>query len=131
MLPAYAAEYTNKTMDTQSSFYVVAQNSPVTLNLPRGAFLPTKDGYCVSFIKEHGFEAFKGNAYEWSKYINSDIGWIGSAVLLDEGPYQHLALIIGTEGGYNLVEQNYEGLYIITYRTIPFDYPKIVGFVHL
>jgi len=81
-------------------------------------------------VKEHGFEAFKGDAYEWKKYINSDIGWPGNAVLLDEGPYQHLALVLETrEDGYYIVEQNYEGLYKVSYRLIPFNYKNIVGFI--
>ncbi|MEK9208368.1 MAG: hypothetical protein AAB922_07820 [Patescibacteria group bacterium] len=112
-----------------SDVYVVATSSPQTLKLPRGGYKPVGNGQCVALLQNNGFKGFKGNARDWKKYINSDIGWIGSAVLLDEGKYQHLALVIGTEGGYNLVEQNYLGEYIVSYRTIPFDYPLIVGFI--
>ena len=109
--------------------YVVATSSSQKPYKALQRYLPAGNGQCVAFLKANGFEGFKGNAHKWKKYINSDIGWVGSAVLLDEGKFQHLALIIGTEDGYNLVEQNYEGLYIVSERTIPFNYPRIVGFI--
>jgi hypothetical protein len=91
---------------------------------------PVGTGFCVPFVQAHGFKDYRGNARDWVQYINSEIGWPGYAVLLDEGGYyQHLALIIGTDGGYNLIEQNYEGLYVVSERTIPFDYDKIIGFI--
>jgi len=87
------------------------------------------NGQCIAFLQANGFEVFKGSAWEWKKYINSDIGWPGYAVLLDEGPYQHVALITGNNEGYQLVEQNYLGEYIVSTRSIPFDYERIVGFI--
>ena len=126
------ADTANEPINTPqfSDVYVVAIISPTTLHKPRGSYKPVGNGECVAFLQAHGFEGFRGNAYEWKKYVNSDIGWVGSAVLLDEGKYQHLALIIGIDGGYNLMEQNYEGLYVVSERTIPFDYPLIVGFIN-
>ena len=124
------ANTTNEPINTPqfSDVYVVA-TSPTTLKIAPERYEPVGDGQCVAFVQAHGFEGFRGNAYQWKKYINSDIGWAGSAVLLDEGKYQHLALIVGTNEGYNLIEQNYEGLYVVSERTIPFDYGKIVGFI--
>ena len=88
------------------------------------------NGQCVSFVQAQGFEDYRGNAYEWKKYINTEIGQLGDVVVLNEGKLGHLAYVIGVENGYQLVEQNYEGKYKISYRTIPFDYPLIVGFIH-
>ena len=90
----------------------------------------SNNGECVNFVQAQGFEDYRGNAYEWDKYVNSNTGQSGDVVLLNEGPYQHLAFIIGTDNSYQLIEQNYKGKYKISYRTIPFDYPLIVGFIH-
>ena len=109
--------------------YVFSQ--PVLIYVPTLIQESVGNGECVAFIQANGYEEYRGNAYEWVKYVNPDIkiGWPGYVVLLDEGPYQHLALITGTDGGYNLVEQNYLGIGIVSSRTIPYDYIKIVGFV--
>jgi surface antigen len=87
------------------------------------------NGQCVAFVQAHGFHDYRGDAYQWKKYATSEIGWLGDAVLLDEGPFMHLALIAGINDGYQLVEQNYIGEYIISTRSIPFDYGRIVGFI--
>lgn len=110
--------------------HTLPQKSHQTLKNARRAYFPVGNGQCVDFVKYNGFEAYSGDAYKWVKYVDKEaFGFPGDAILLDEGPYQHLVLIIGNEGGYNLVEQNYEGLYIVSYRTIPFNYSKIVGII--
>ena|SRR3990167_8186424 len=123
-------------IETASQQYVTAVNAPTLATMPQVAsliekrYIPTGNGQCVDFVKNNGFSGYSGNAYEWAKYVNSEIGWPGYAVLLDEGPYQHLALIIEIrEDGYYIVEQNFIGLYIVSYRTIAFDYTRIEGFI--
>ena len=90
-MTVWAAE---EPLGSYSDNFVVATNSPLNAQNHNISYVPVGNGQCVDFIKAHGFEAFKGNAWEWAKYVNSDIGWPGYAVLLDEGPYQHLALVI-------------------------------------
>ena len=98
-------------------------------DIPKFNLRPTGNGQCVDFIKANGFGKYRGNAHEWAKYINTDKPNIGGVVVLDEGRYGHLALVIGIENGIQLAEQNFEGLYQVSYRTISPDYEKIVGFI--
>ena len=125
--------WASEPQETYSSQFLEASRSPTIVLLASKRLLdasPVGNGQCVAFIQNNGFSGLSGDAWEWKKYVNSDIGWPGYAVLLDEGPYQHLALIIEIrEDGYYIVEQNYEGLYIVSYRTIPFDYNRIEGFI--
>ena len=124
------SENTN-VIGTQLDSYVTSLNSPVIPERLNTKYNSVGDGFCVAFIKSNGFEDYRGNARDWIKYVDpSAIGWPGDAILLNEGGYyKHLALIIGNSGGYQLVEQNYIGIYIISYRTIPYDYPLIEGII--
>ena len=90
---------------------------------------PTGNGQCVDFVKANGFEDFRGNAYQWVKYINTDKPSIGDVVVLSESKYGHLALIVGFDKGIMVAEQNYRGLYIVSTRSIDWGYDKIVGFI--
>ena len=90
---------------------------------------PTPNGQCVEFIKVNGFEGYRGNAQEWAKYINTDKPSIGDVVVLNEGRWGHLALITGFDTGIIVTEQNYKGLYIVSTRSIEWNYKGIVGFI--
>jgi surface antigen len=90
----------------------------------------TLDGYCVSYVQQYGFEAYKGNANEWIKYINSTEPSIGAVVVLKEGPMGHLALVIDYTGEKVFItEQNYLGRGIVSTRWIDRNYPKIIGYI--
>lgn len=119
---------TNGQVIRQSETFIVSKYVPSPPKIKK--YYPVGNGQCVDFVKYNGFQGYSGNAYTWKRYvIKGAFGFPGDAIILDEGPFQHLALIIGNEGGYNLAEQNYEGKYIVSYRTIPFDYSKIVGVI--
>lgn len=119
--------------------YIVDQYIPPTPEPITGVFQPVGNGYCVALLQAHGFSMYAGNANTWSRYIiEGAMGWPGDAILLDEGPtnpdgtrYQHLVRILSIEDdGYYVVEQNGAGgRYVITYRTIQYDYPLIVGII--
>lgn len=128
-LPVFPVEL----VPTKLEAFKMASESP---RIAIGRFKPVGSGQCVDFVQANGYGHLNGNAWEWVKYINSSFGWIGSAVVLNEGK-GHVALIIGTDGGYNLAEQNVEGLPPeetsknpkVNYRTIPFNHDKILGFI--
>jgi len=95
-----------------------------------GVFKPVGNGQCVALLQAHGFEGYTGDAYEWKDRVDPDaFGWPGDAMLLDEGPYQHLVLIYNNTDSHLVVEQNYLGEYIVSTRSIPFDYNKIIGII--
>lgn len=122
-----ASQTSDRHIDTLSSYFVIAQ--PVPYYKPV-SFKPVGNGQCVALVQAHGFEDFRGNAIDWVKYISPGVTpAMGDAILLREGRFWHLAIIIGFDGGYNLVEQNYEGVYTVSYRTISKDYDKIVGII--
>ena len=124
-----AREDTNG-LRTYQDAYVEAFYAPDPPKSLVGQFLPVGNGQCVALLQAHGFENYKGNALEWKVYIDPKaIGWPGDAILLDEGPYQHLVIILSNTDSYNIVEQNYLGEYIISTRSISFDYNKIIGII--
>lgn len=91
---------------------------------------PTEDGWCVSFVQKNGFEAYRGNANEWIKYINSFTPSIGAVVVLSEGKggIGHLALVTAfTEEGVEVYEQNYQQLGVVSHRVI--DSSRVIGYV--
>lgn len=88
------------------------------------------DGQCVSFVQAHGFSEYSGNAGTWKRYVNTTNPRAGDVVVLREGPVGHVALIESVSSqSLDLWEQNYEGPYIVSRRTIPKDYGRIVGFI--
>lgn len=121
---------------------MVALSAPQVIEKPRtGEFKPTGDGYCVSFVQGLGFGAYRGDADDWIVYKNSDVPKVGSVIILREGRWMgkdgkwhtgHLAYVIGVYGNKIwLVEQNYEGKGIVSFRTIDIDYGLIEGYVRL
>jgi len=108
----------------------MAQTSPYWFKMRQGGYLPVGDGQCVAFIQSNGYGAYRGNAEDWKVYINSDVPVIGGVVVLNEGQFGHLALIIDiTDEGIRAVEQNYQGVGIVSYRVLDFNYEGIIGFV--
>ena len=105
---------------TYSDQFIVALNAPQTLKFDLG---PTEDGYCVSFVQKNGFEAYRGNANEWIKYINSFVPSEGAVVVMNYGEIGHLALFHNGE----LWEQNFEGRGIVSHR--PLDKSHVIGYV--
>lgn len=110
--------------------YVVAQTYSYSPKPTHSAYIPVGDGQCVPFIQSHGYGAYRGNAEDWKVYINSDVPVVGGVVVLDESERGHLALILAIVGDKVwIVEQNYEGVGIVSYRTIDVGYAKIAGYV--
>jgi len=95
-----------------------------------GIYIPVGDGQCVAFVQAHGFSKYRGNAYQWAKYINTPTPMVGDAVVFKQGKYGHVALITAVKSSsIQIVEQNYYGLYIIDHREISLSDRSIVGFV--
>lgn len=93
-------------------------------------FAPVGDGQCVAFVQAHGFSEFSGNAGTWKRYINTKNPRAGDVVVLREGPVGHVALLETVASqSLGLLEQNYEGRYIVSRRTISRNYARIVGFI--
>ena len=126
--PAFAD--TPKTQPTPiwQDMFVFATNQP-HYDIPKFNLKPTGNGSCVDLIKANGYGEYRGNAYEWAKYINTDKPSIGDVVVLKEGRFGHLALIVGFDKGIMVAEQNYRGLYIVSTRSIDWDYKRIMGFI--
>ena len=104
---------------------------PLNPKKPLGEFLPVGNYQCVDFVKAHGFSHLRGNAHVWIQYVNSDIPTIGGVVILNESKLGHLALILNyDEQLIYIVEQNYLGLGIVSYRQIERDYSKINGYIY-
>ena len=83
------------------------------------SYSPTKDGYCVSFVKAYGYQQYSGDAWKWTAFINSSVPVIGAVVVLDEGSLDHLAIVTGfSSTSLDLVEQNFEGFGIVSTRSI-------------
>jgi hypothetical protein len=89
------------------------------------------DGWCVAYVQANGFSGYSGNAVEWKRYINVASPSAGDAIVLREGgPIGHVAIVSAVSSqSLLLVEQNYEGRYIVSSRSIPLDYDRIVGFI--
>jgi hypothetical protein len=105
--------------------FLVAINSPLIEK-----YEPVGDGWCVSFVRAHGYEQYSGNAFSWWKYTDTDKPKVGGVVVLNESRAGHLALITDVASdSFEVVEQNYKGLYQISSRSIDFGYNKIVGFI--
>lgn len=92
----------------------------------------TSDGWCVSFVRQNGFEKYTGDADRWLTYVNSQIPEVGSVIVLDEGPIGHLALVEEvTIDTIKVIEQNYLGRWIVSERTLDRSYKNILGYVTL
>ena len=92
---------------------------------------PTEDGWCVSFVRSHGFEEYNGDAHTWKRFINALEPIVGSAIVLDEGTDGHVALITAvSSGSLDLIEQNFEGLGIVSTRSLDRFSTSIVGYIH-
>ena len=123
-IPVWAAELP----EIPQSPYVIAL-SPPSIG-PKIAPESTLDGFCVSFVQQNGYGHLRGNAHEWVKYVNSEEPLIGSVVVLDEGKFGHLALVEDFDRNtIEIIEQNYEGRWIVSRRIIKRDYPRMLGFV--
>ena len=123
MLPAYGAEYTNKTMDTQSSFFVQSTNIPLT---PRQT--PKIASSCIEFAKAYlGRSGEKwGNAGDLKPSV--DKPYVGGLVLTRESRWGHVAVITRiTETHILVVEANYiPG--VISTRSLSVDNYLIKGY---
>ena len=118
----------SQTEITYDSPYIVATNSPVTLeNALYEEFdpTPTSDGYCVSFVQKNGFSGFRGNANEWIKYIDPNIKepQEGYAVVLSYGEIGHIGVFHAGE----LWHQNFEGRGIVSHGAI--DQSRVIGYI--
>lgn len=108
---------------------------PVVVSPISGKSVATKEegvgnGQCVAFVQAHGFSKYRGNAGTWKRYINTKKPKAGDAVVLREGSVGHVAILESVASqSYTLIEQNMEGPYIISRRTIPKNYGRIVGFI--
>ena len=106
--------------------FVVAHNSPKIGSY--GAFNPCS---CIDYAKAitgHVGEVW-GNARDLKP--NSLIPWVGSLVLLNEGPYGHVAVITKITGSeLHIAEANYTPCKV-SERVISINYEAIRGFVEL
>ena len=93
-LPVIASAPNPSLISTWQDIYVFATNQP-HYDIPKFNLKPTGNGQCTDFIKVNGYEEYRGNAKDWSKYINTDKPSIGGVVVLNEGKFGHLALVVG------------------------------------
>ena len=126
--PVIASAPNPFSISTWQDIFVIATNQP-HYDIPKFNLKSTGAGTCVDLIKVNGYGEYRGNARDWAKYINTDKPSIGDVVVLKESFYGHLALITGFDKGIMITEQNYRGLYIVSTRSIDWDYDRIVGFI--
>ncbi|HUO75880.1 MAG TPA: LysM peptidoglycan-binding domain-containing protein [Candidatus Paceibacterota bacterium] len=95
-----------------------------------GNYKPVGNGQCVDFVQAHGYPNLKGNANQWSRYINTLVPVPGGVVVFRGGRYGHVAIITAVEpSSIQIVEQNYYGLFIIDHREVSMNDRSIVGFI--
>lgn len=89
------------------------------------------NGQCVAFAKwAAGLPGCRGNAIEWTKYINSNEPKEGAVAVFDYGRYGHVAVVTDVkEDAITVKEQNYYGPYIISSRKLDKTDPHILGYV--
>lgn len=112
--------------------YIIVGGALYPFNSPKPPikYEPVGNGQCVALVQAHGYSEYSGNANEWVKYINSNKPKIGNVVVLTEGYYGHVAIVVEVGDDWvKIVEQNYEGLGVVSYRTISMDYVNIVGYI--
>ena len=117
-VPVFASDI-KRPIDTQSSVYLVALNSPVASNL----------GFsCVEFAK--AYLGRSGEVWGRADSIKPTVGkpYVGGLVLTKEGPLGHVAVIVNIVGNsLQVKEANYiKGK--ITTRELPVDSPVIRGY---
>lgn len=124
--PVWASEEPIRTApDPVSAQYVVALNIP-----PVPIYKTVGEGWCVEFVRAHGFEKYTGDAIKWIEFVDTREPSVGSVVVLSEGEIGHLAIVTSfTETEISIIEQNYEGLGIVSTRSFPIDYKHIIGYV--
>lgn len=90
-------------------------------------------GWCTDFVWSRGWphSIYSGDANTWKRFINTENPRAGDVVVLREGGKRgHVAIIESVAStSINLIEQNFVGLGVVSRRTIPKDYARIVGFI--
>jgi len=101
--------------------YVTAVYVPI---IPKSKFNAWS---CVIFARQYiGRDDIKGTAGDLKPTVTEP--YVGGIVLLDEGKYGHIAVITDIASqSLSLIEANYKPGQITT-RTIPTDYPRIIGY---
>ena len=111
-----------------SNSFIESYNSPFTFNqlkvnlgpTTKKIFLPTDinpriAGQCVGFVKYITNLKYRGNASEWDKYINSEIPYINSVVVMNVGRFGHLGVVTKIEDDtITIRSRNWLGLWIIS-----------------
>ena len=121
--PVWAAETTKSTMDTQSSFYVVATNSPLKRSQTR-----YDASSCISFAKWYLGRSGEvwGNAGQIKPSVENP--YVGGLVLTREGKFGHVAVITKIEDDtLSVIEANWIPNQIST-RSLSSDSPVIRGY---
>lgn len=93
-------------------------------------------GQCVCFVKDfidkNGGDSsqYSGNAITWKRYINTDTPQVGDVVVMNNGWFGHVGIVIKVDGtSITIIERNFLGLWIVSERTIDISDATIEGFV--
>ena len=104
----------------------------------KGSIRSYGNGTCVPYARARSglqlfgrADTFLGQVTE-AGYSTSTTPIVGSIVVLDEGAIGHVAVVEEVLGeSIRISEQNYKGLYIVSERTIPVSYERILGYIYL
>lgn len=97
-------------------------------------------GNCTKFVADNLPVTWSGNAKEWAGNAKRKGYQVdrnptpGSILQTNESWRGHVGIIkdVDLEKGYlRVTEMNYEGLYVVSSRTIPINSPVIVAVIHL
>ena len=90
------------------------------------------NGQCVNYAKALSGLDYSGHAISWSNYINSYAPSLKSVMVFDRSlsSLGHLAVVVGIKDDIiTISERNYQGLWVISERTIDANDPSILGYV--
>ena len=125
--PVWASQTANQQIDTQSSFFIVAHNSPQMLKMRSGG-----EEYAFSCIAYAKFVLGVPQSIKWgdAKDLKPTVDkpYVGGLVLTTEGKFGHVAVITAIKGSQlELIEGNWKPNEIST-RSLDISSPLIRGF---
>lgn len=96
-------------------------------------------GYCTYYVSQRRSIPWSGNAITWLSgaraygYATGDEPKVGAIVVTSEGGYTgHVGMVdaVNEDGTILITEMNYNGWGVISSRTVPTTYSRILGYIY-